>query len=145
MFLEDRAGLVGKAHSNRSLVCEMRRATFLALPGSNNISTDALSSVLAIRMVCMSLSFVPNTQICNQILALPLTMYVISKKLATWSLCFLFRKMEPNLEQHRGVIVSIIRIEQAQCLALKRRQWGQPGGIVVKFMHSASAAWGSPV
>ena len=26
---------------------------------------------------------------------------------------------------------------------IKLEQWGQPGGKVVKFVHSASAAWGS--
>ena len=28
---------------------------------------------------------------------------------------------------------------------LNRRDSGQPGGTVIKFAHSASAAWGSPV
>lgn len=82
------------------------------------MAIEALSSISGIT-VCLSFSFASNKQVCSQILVLPLTMYVTSDKLATWSLCFLFCKIEPNREQQHEVTMSIIMIEQAQCLALK--------------------------
>lgn len=85
----------------------------------SNMATEALRSISVIT-VCLSFSFTSNKQVCSQILVLPLTMYVTSDKVATWSLCFLCCKIGPNREQQHEVTMSIIMIEQAQCLALKR-------------------------
>ena len=89
-FFEDGAGPIGKSQRNRTLVFEITHTTFLDFPASSNMAIGVLNSVLTIMTVRMLFPFAPNREICNQILALPLTVYVTSDKLATWNLCFLF-------------------------------------------------------
>ena len=81
-------GQVGKGQKIEALYLKWYIVLFLALPGSSNMANVVLSSILAILTLHMSLSFSLNRQICNQCVALPITIYVILDKLATQSLCF---------------------------------------------------------
>lgn len=58
--LENVAGQMGRSQRNRRLVFEMRHRNLLALPGSSNMETGVLSSILVIMTVHIAISFAPN-------------------------------------------------------------------------------------
>lgn len=71
--MKDAAQPIGKSQRNRTLVFEIRCATFLDFPGFFNRATGFMSSILAVMTVHVYFSFSPNRQICNQIMVPALT------------------------------------------------------------------------